>query len=226
MGNDDTPIEYHSFYNDPRDEVIIRSSDNIYFRASRHKLTRVSTFFKDILDIRPVDRSEAIPLNFSSEVVLTFLDAISTSTVDIPPLEKEKAKSLLNLCNFLMSDSIYSSVHQAVIASYKSKPFDLLEIAFSVNDINMAKDALGKVNEYTISQLKESDNGAYPNHVRSNDFQKFIKQLRPSYQLALLHTCHDQGMLFPQIDGENQVTIISHFAWPDLARNFDPSAFE
>ncbi|KAK6905359.1 hypothetical protein I204_05309 [Kwoniella mangroviensis CBS 8886] len=195
MGNDDTPIEYHSFYNDPRDEVIIRSSDDINFRASRHKLIRVSTFFKYILDIRPVDRSEAIPLDFSSEVVLTFLDAISTSTVDIPPLEKEKANSLLNLCNFLMSDSIHSSVHQAVIASYKSRPFDLLEIASSVNDIKMAKDAPEKVNEWTISQLKESENGEYPSHVRArmisrNSLKNYDPLINwPSYILVMNKEC-------------------------------------
>ncbi|WVW81944.1 hypothetical protein I302_103947 [Kwoniella bestiolae CBS 10118] len=226
MGNQDTTTEYHSTYNDPRDEVVIRSSDNIHFRASRHKLMRVSTFFKDILDIRPVDHSEPIPLEFTSEVIIIFLDAISTSTVQIPYLEVKTAKSLLNLCNFLMSDSIQSSVTDKVIEIYLSVPFELLEIASSVNDVTLAQKALSAFDTNIVRFRLIPDSSDNFKSVGMDQLLDYLKRLRPSFQLSILHELLKPGQLFPNHKSIDRLVFVMEIDWKSLSDSFDPSQFE
>ncbi|WVF66157.1 hypothetical protein IAT40_000897 [Kwoniella sp. CBS 6097] len=103
-------INWHPFYNDPQDKVIILSNNKVRFRASLFRLISASSFFSGLLDTpRPKggnvdDADEPIELDFPANIISHMLDLTSVHTSYIHNLEINTAKGLLEVGEFTLCE--------------------------------------------------------------------------------------------------------------------------
>lgn len=166
-------IIWHDFHCDPVLDVVLRSSDNVYFRASSHHLKResyvvlyltpdtvvlelkFSTMFNGMLSAIPNDHmrpEDAISLDCDSTSIGLFLDAYATqggiSSIKVQSLvwlrtDSDRIRHYRNLVYKLDCARLRRPADKKYDAWCKDWPFEALKTASQEDDTVLAKNALG-----------------------------------------------------------------------------------
>ncbi|WVF66175.1 hypothetical protein IAT40_000915 [Kwoniella sp. CBS 6097] len=231
----------HDIHCDPRDKVVLISSDNVKFRASQFHLCRVSAFFEGLLttagrldaqqtgkDTDNVAESDAEPepepihLEYPAPIISLFLDAAGSSWPTFPSIDMMTAKDLLDLTEFTLCDKLKHEARYSLVRAGLDLPLELLVIASDRNDIPLAQSALQKLDSSTIETKLYRSTGSVP-----RSFKRYLDRLSPSFRLEL----YSQLML-----GSDLITSSSQSArtpgiylrsdWSSIAEKFDPARID
>ncbi|OCF45212.1 hypothetical protein I317_01015 [Kwoniella heveanensis CBS 569] len=226
----------HDVHRDPRNRVIIISSDNVEFRASHFHLCRVSSFFEGLLttagpasvtsptgaagDDSVDDKDiEPIHLDYPAPVIALFLDAAGSSWPSFPAIDMTTAKDLLELTEFTMCDKLKHEARYSLIRAGMDLPLELLVIAADRNDIALAQSALQKLDSNTIETKLYRSTGNTP-----RAFKRYLERLSPSFRLEL----YSQLMLGRDITSSPSKStqtpgIYLRSDWSSIADRFNPA---
>ncbi|WWD22433.1 hypothetical protein CI109_106924 [Kwoniella shandongensis] len=213
--------KFHPVHRDPQHDFIIKSNENVYFRASRFHLARVSTFFADMFNTGTKNRlDDVFTLDYPTRVIDLFLDLVYASTPSVPKIDDVTiAYSLVDITeSTLCSSEIRDVVQIGLLEAARKHPQAALTLASHRKDLLTAKTALSSFSKSFA--LGKSGNEC---KEKMDDLYKLLDELDPTYAYELLRHLLVPGQLRPEIGNDPyQCVFFIRSNWTKTAEAFDP----
>ncbi|WVF66163.1 hypothetical protein IAT40_000903 [Kwoniella sp. CBS 6097] len=166
---------------------------------------------------------EPIYLEFSDVTISLFLDIATSHRPCLPPLGMARAKELLDLTEFTISEDFIKLAYAAVLVAYAQKPFELLVLASDRNDVPMARQALGKIGPSTLKLDIFDTSSTILTPADKNNFHAFLERLNPSFRSELLTIYLECGEVRQDRYTTLRPGLFLRDDWSYMAEKFNPS---
>ncbi|WWC65203.1 uncharacterized protein I303_107817 [Kwoniella dejecticola CBS 10117] len=169
-------VEYHEDYQDPKADVVLVSSDEVYFKVHSYILKTASVVFEDMLVIGDGNNEEIAltdPDFEDSQTVHSFLLVFQGKA--IPELTKANDNLYLNLIHFATKYRIVSVMRQIVALTLKAlmdgtvSPFTASRLAFTVGSPQLAAAAIANCGAWHHSLLQPKADQSDEDRAKERD---------------------------------------------------------
>lgn len=153
----------------PHDDLIIRSSDNVDFRVSKHVLSKASAVFSDMCsipcppseDLPPthvVEEAPVVPITEHSDLVVKFLEYIVSGCSSAVTFENiSEIRDFYSMADKYVSDSAMDAARTALAARSYTSPFEVYLTACHLGLEEEARKAARHALRYPLSRLKDTN---------------------------------------------------------------------